>query len=93
MSDVPYCIGTSFADPQTRASEEEKLFAHYLSCLSDDGVRDYDADRAWQDYRLAAFSGFTMKGDRGDAGGAHRARRRNVCGDSRALRLSGAASR
>ena len=60
MGDVAYCIGTSFADPQIRAREEEKLFAHYLSCLSDDGVRDYESERAWQDYCLAAFSGFTM---------------------------------
>ncbi|WP_108811378.1 phosphotransferase [Sphingorhabdus sp. Alg231-15] len=58
-NDIAYLIGTSFADPQERASVEQKLISDYLSCLSSNGI-EQDHDLFWQDYRRHAFSGFIM---------------------------------
>ncbi len=61
MVDIAYCISTSFAAPQQRAAHEEALVAAYLAqvrALQSGG--DYRDEDAWQDYRLAAFSGFIM---------------------------------
>ncbi len=56
MSDVAYCIGTSFADPALRAGAEAGLVEHYVSLLTG----SYDGERAWRDYRFGAFGGFVM---------------------------------
>ncbi len=59
MADIAYFIGTSFADFDSRAAHEADLVTHYLARLAAQNII-YDADRAWQDYRLAAFGGFLM---------------------------------
>ena len=59
MGDIAYCISTSLKDPALRAAHEEKLVAAYHAALGD-CVGDYDASRAWADYRRASFAGFIM---------------------------------
>lgn len=58
MADVAYLIGTSFAEPATRAACERDLVEHYLKALSQYDISHYEA--AWSDYRFAAFGGFVM---------------------------------
>ena len=55
-NDVAYMIGTSFADPQQRRSEEERLVRDYLAARENAS----DFDTFWTEYRRHAFSGFIM---------------------------------
>lgn len=58
MNDVAYLIGTSFADPIQRQTNEMDLLAYYLDQLKSCGVEDYPDAKMF--YRLGAFSGFVM---------------------------------
>lgn len=58
-ADVAYLIGTSFADPATRAREERGLVESYLARRAAIGAA-VDFATFWADYRLHAFSGFLM---------------------------------
>lgn len=58
-SDVAYLIGTSIADADVRAREEERLVRFYIDELRALGVRA-DADNVWREYRLYAFAGVIM---------------------------------
>ena len=55
-NDVAYMIGTSFADPAERRSQEERLVKDYLAART--SAPDFDA--FWLEYRRHAFSGFIM---------------------------------
>jgi hypothetical protein len=57
--DVSYLIGTSIADLDLRAREEERLVRFYLAELGKLGV-DAEFAPIWEGYRLYAFSGFLM---------------------------------
>ncbi len=59
MGDIAYCISTSLKNPDERAAIEQELVAAYHAQLGG-CVGDYDFERAWADYRYAAFSGFIM---------------------------------
>lgn len=58
-ADVAYLIGTSIADPNIRAREEERLVALYANTLRQLGA-NADAEQIWREYRLYAFSGVLM---------------------------------
>lgn len=60
MTDVAYCISTSFRDPQERGHSERDLLRLYLDQLSLPDSADYGFDSAWREYRLAAFVGIIM---------------------------------
>lgn len=59
LMDLSYCIGTSFADPEERRTQEGALFDHYLGAVRSQGVA-VDRDAAWRDYRRYALSGVLM---------------------------------
>ncbi|MFP5322217.1 MAG: phosphotransferase family protein [Acidimicrobiia bacterium] len=59
MSDVAYVISGSFPDPTARAAAEADLVEDYRRRLGAAGV-DYDADRAWRDYRLGSLWGMVI---------------------------------
>lgn len=58
-ADIAYLIGTSIADADERAREEERLVRYYANELRTLGAA-CDADAIWQEYRIYAFSGFLM---------------------------------
>lgn len=58
-SDVAYLIGTSVADAEVRAREEERLVRFYVDELRSLGA-DVDAAEVWREYRLYAFAGVIM---------------------------------
>lgn len=58
-ADVAYLIGTSIADANVRAREEERLVALYANTLRSMGAAA-DAEQIWREYRLYAFSGVLM---------------------------------
>lgn len=58
-SDVAYLLGTSIADADTRAKEEERLVRFYVDQLRARGAAA-DAEQVWREYRLYAFSGVLM---------------------------------
>lgn len=58
-ADVAYLIGTSIADADVRAREEERLVARYAGALRELGAAA-DAEHVWREYRLYAFSGVLM---------------------------------
>lgn len=72
--DLAYFLATSLA-PDVRAAHERELVGVYHRALQDHGVRNYDAETAWQDYRFGmlqaplittlgfAFSAATERGD------------------------------
>ena len=72
--DLAYCLGTSLA-PDERADHERPLVQAYHRALIGYGVKDYDAETCWQDYRFGmlqiplittlgfAFSAATERGD------------------------------
>lgn len=60
MSDVAYCICTSFASSNERAKFERSLVEEYLSKLSVYNGGEYGLEEAWQQYRRSAFSGFLV---------------------------------
>ena len=59
MSDISYCISTSFCNRHDRSLHEESLVNSYLKKLSLP-ENMYSQDSAWRDYRRFAFSGFLM---------------------------------
>ncbi|MBL8547113.1 MAG: aminoglycoside phosphotransferase family protein [Hyphomonadaceae bacterium] len=58
-ADVAYLIGTSIADANVRAREEERLVSLYADALRARGAAA-DAEQIWREYRLYAFSGVLM---------------------------------
>ena len=72
--DVSYFLATSLR-PEDRAAHERRLVESYRAALLAIGVRDYDAETCWQDYRFGmlqvplittlgfAFSAATDRGD------------------------------
>ncbi len=58
-SDVAYLIGTSIANADERAREEERLVRYYADELRALGVA-CDGEEIWREYRLYGFSGFLM---------------------------------
>lgn len=73
--DVAYFIGAGLPS-ELRRRHERPLFERWLEGLRRYGVRDYDADRAWDDYRLHVMQGLytaifasvaTKRTERGDA--------------------------
>ena len=59
MSDIAYCISTSFSNSNERKFHEESLVSKYLEKLNlpED---TYSNEMAWGDYRRYAFVGFLM---------------------------------
>lgn len=57
--DVAYWMGTSMAVEHRRAHERD-LVAHYHEALVGRGVKDYSAERCWDDYRLHAIHGLQV---------------------------------
>jgi len=55
-NDVAYMIGTSFADPEERRAQEERLVRDYLAAREEAP----DFETFWTEYRRHAFSGFVM---------------------------------
>lgn len=73
--DVAYFLGLALR-VEDRRRHERHLLAYYLEQLRAGGVRDYDADALYRDYRLTSLSGVstaifasasTKRTDRGDA--------------------------
>ena len=72
--DVSYFLATSLV-PQDRAAHERRLVEAYRTALKTTGMRDYDSETCWQDYRFGmlqvplittlgfAFSAATDRGD------------------------------
>lgn len=58
-TDLAYLIGTSVANPEARAVEDERGFARWIAALQARGV-DVDAAALWDDYRVGALSGYFM---------------------------------
>ena len=58
LNDIAYCISTSFADPQERATFEESLVKEYYDQLGVNNIYSYED--AWNDYRRGSFVGFLM---------------------------------
>ena len=58
LNDIAYCISTSFADPQERATFEESLVKEYYDQLGVNNIYTYED--AWNDYRRGSFVGFLM---------------------------------
>jgi hypothetical protein len=56
LQDVAYLVGTGL-HPQERRAHERDIIAAYHNKLEAHGVRDYDADLCWDDYRHALFHG------------------------------------
>ncbi|WP_293000819.1 phosphotransferase [Nevskia sp.] len=57
--DVAYFIGAGLLADDRRANEE-RLARRYHAALLARGIRDYDWDRCWHDYRLTAAHGLIM---------------------------------
>lgn len=57
--DVAYWMGTSMTVENRRAHERD-LVAHYHKALAGHGVKDYSAERCWDDYRLHAIHGLQV---------------------------------
>ncbi len=57
MRDVAYFVTQSLS-PGDRRAAEAGLVARYLGRLASQGVRGYDEDAAWEDYRTATLLGF-----------------------------------
>jgi hypothetical protein len=59
MNDVAYFIGAGLL-PHHRRAQERQLVSRYHHGLLAAGVRDYDIDRCWTDYRRGTWSGLIM---------------------------------
>jgi len=57
MRDVAYFLTQSLTPGDRRAAELD-LVARYVRRLASQGVRSYDEDAAWEDYRTATLLGF-----------------------------------
>ena len=53
LIDVAFLLGTAL-DPHVRAAHEQELVRGYFETLCAAGVRDYDWDQCWTDYRRQA---------------------------------------
>jgi hypothetical protein len=59
MNDVAYFIGAGLL-PEIRPAHEERLVRRYHAGLIDAGVKGYDWERGWRDYRRGTVSGLIM---------------------------------
>jgi hypothetical protein len=59
LNDVAYFVGAGLS-LDTRRAHERELVRRYHGGLVAAGVRDYDFDRCWTDYRLGTWSGLIM---------------------------------
>jgi len=59
LSDVAYFLGAGL-QPEVRRAEEREIVEGYHGSLQIAGVRDYDWDRCWDDYRRGSFAGFAV---------------------------------
>lgn len=57
--DVAYWMGTSMRVEDRRLHERE-LVTHYHAALVGHGVKDYSAERCWDDYRVQAIHGLQV---------------------------------
>jgi len=74
MLDVAYFVGAGLL-PEDRRRHEQALFERYLEALKPYGVKDYDRNAAWRDYRVGILQGVftsifasvgTVRTERGD---------------------------
>lgn len=61
VKDLSYFAATSI-DVATRRSLDHTLVDAYVQALNGDGVQRLSRDRAWESYRLFAFTGFVAAG-------------------------------
>lgn len=54
MFDAAYFLGTSF-EPEVRRAHEHELMRHYYDTLIAGGVKNFDFDTCWKDYRRQSF--------------------------------------
>lgn len=59
LSDVAYFLGAGLP-PEVRRSEERGIVEAYHRALGEVGIRDYDWERCWSDYRRGSFAGFAV---------------------------------
>jgi hypothetical protein len=59
LSDVAYLLGASLL-PEMRRPVEREIVRAYHERLLDMGVRGYDWERCWADYRRGSFAGFAV---------------------------------
>lgn len=59
LSDVAYLLGASLL-PETRRPVERGIVRDYHARLLELGVRGYDWERCWADYRRGSFAGFAV---------------------------------
>jgi aminoglycoside phosphotransferase (APT) family kinase protein len=59
LSDLAYFMGASLL-PEVRRPVERELVHEYHDGLVSHGVRGYDFQRCWDDYRRGAFAGFSV---------------------------------
>ena len=59
MTDVAYFIGGSLSAEDRRA-EERTLVGEYRDALEAEGVRDFEWERCWLEYRRQVFLGILM---------------------------------
>lgn len=59
MTDVAYFIGAGLL-PEVRRPLEESLVRDYHRALEAQGIRDYEWEQCWEDYRRATFAGFSV---------------------------------
>ncbi len=57
MNDVAYFLGAGLL-PEDRRGAEDSIVRDYHAALIAAGVRGYEWDRCWTDYRKGSFSGF-----------------------------------
>lgn len=60
MVDASYFLACAIADPDERAALEDPLIRRYHQGLLDQGVRGYDWDTCWRDYRRCTFTTLVM---------------------------------
>ncbi|MFT5012346.1 MAG: hypothetical protein ACJAX5_000647 [Patiriisocius sp.] len=59
MTDVAYFIGAGML-PKDRRPVEQDLVKRYYEALVAYGIKDYEFDECWQNYRRATFAGFPV---------------------------------
>jgi aminoglycoside phosphotransferase (APT) family kinase protein len=59
LSDVAYLLGASLL-PEVRRPVEREIVRAYHARLGELGVRGYDWERCWADYRRGTFAGFAV---------------------------------
>lgn len=58
-TDLAYLVGTSVADPTTRAATDRRAFDRWCDALTGHGIAP-DRTALWDDYRVGALSGYFM---------------------------------